>query len=268
MYDRVRRGQLDGVVSGGMFCSHVAPSLRILRVLGLVHNGREAIYVINRLRPMLSREFEQNGFVDLGIALVGMDLLFSRTPVLSLDDMRRDTYWIWDADDMLIQQLTAMGIKLSPAPLPAAAALYESGRVAGFSTVPGAALAFQWSAQARHAAPLGYTALPGCAIVTQRAFDELPFDARQAIRAAGAKLQARFDGVTETQDAALLGGLFARQGLQTRPVSDRFREEFYAAAAATVKNLGAQLVPPELLRETTRILSEYRAQAGREGSSR
>ena len=79
------------------------------------------------------------------------------------------------------------------------------------------------------------------------------------MRAAGAKLQARFDDVTAAQDEALLNGLFERQGMKTTPVSDRFRDEFYATAAATVKNLGAKLVPPELLREATRILLEYRA---------
>jgi TRAP-type C4-dicarboxylate transport system substrate-binding protein len=178
-------------------------------------------------------------------------------------DLHRGAYWIWDLEHTTQKQLSAMGVELVPAPLPAAARLYESGRVDGFFTVPGAALAFQWSALARYAAPLGYAALPGCALVTQRAFDELPFEARQAMRSAGAKLQARFDDVTETQDAALLGGLFARQGLVSTPVSERFRAEFFGAATEASHRLGAELVPPELLRQATAILTEYRKRPGR-----
>ncbi len=260
MEEQIRRGHLDGIVSGGMFCSRKAPSLRVLRVIGLAHDRREAIHLINRLRPAISREFESNGFVDLGIALVGMDLVFSRHPVRTLADLRRGAYWIWDLDDMVQAQLKEMGVHLVPAPLDVAAGLYESGRVDGFLTVPGAALAFQWSAQAKYAAPLGYTALPGCAIVTERVFDELPFEARQAIRSAGAKLEARFNDVTDAQDAALLSQLFARQGLVFTKVGDRLPAEFFSAAAEAARRLGPKLVPAALLQQANQILGQWRAQ--------
>ncbi|MGZ3441218.1 MAG: TRAP transporter substrate-binding protein DctP [Polyangia bacterium] len=260
MEEQIRRGHLDGMVSGGMFCSRVAPTLRVLRVLGLLHDRQEAIYLINRLRSTISRESEHNGFVDLGIALVGMDLLFSRRPVRTLADLRRGAFWLWDLDDMVEKQLREMGVHLVMAPLPDAAGLYESARSDGFLTVPGAALAFQWSAQAKYAAPLAYAALPGCAVVTTRVFDELPFETRQAIRGAGAKLQARFDDVTTVQDASLLGELFARQGLVFTPVDERFRAEFFGAAAEAARRLGSQLVPPALLQQATHMLDERRAQ--------
>lgn len=261
MEEQIRRGHLDGVVSGGMFCSRMAPSLRVLRVIGLLRDRREAVYLINRLRSTIVRESEGNGFVYLGVALVGMDLVFSRHPVRTLADLRRGVYWIWDLDDPVQKQLREMGMHIVSAPLPEAAALYESGRTDGFFTVPGAALAFQWSAQAKYAAPLGYTALPGCAVLTQRAFDELPFESRQAILGAGAKLQARFDDVTESQDRALLGELFARQGLVSTPISDRFRAEFFGAAADAARRLGAQLVPRALLEQANQLLTEFRSGA-------
>ncbi|MGZ3428436.1 MAG: TRAP transporter substrate-binding protein DctP [Polyangia bacterium] len=260
MEEQIRRGHLDGMVSGGMFCSRVAPTLRVLRVLGLFRDRKEAIYLINRMRATISHESEQNGFVNLGIALVGMDLLFSRRPVRSLADLRRGAFWLWDLDDMVEKQLREMGVHLVMAPLPDAAGLYESARSDGFFTVPGAALAFQWSAQAKYAAPLAYAALPGCAVLTTRVFDELPFETRQAIRGAGAKLQARFDDATSVQDASLLGELFTRQGLVFTPVDERFRAEFFGAAAEAVRRLGSQLVPPALLQQANHILDEWRAQ--------
>ena len=259
MEDRLRRGQLDGIISGGGLCERLAPSVRALRVIGMVRGPREALYLINRLQPTLAREAAKNGLVLLGVGLVGMDLLFSRTPVRSLADLRRGTFWIWEVEDVVAAQLAAMGVKLVRAPLSAAAGLYESGRVDGMFTVPGAALAFQWSALTRYATPLAYAALPGCAVLTERAFDELPFETRQAVRAAGAKLQARFDGVTEAQDAALLGGLFARQGLTMTAVSERFRRDFFAAAARAAQQLGERLVPASLVQEATQILAEHRA---------
>jgi TRAP-type C4-dicarboxylate transport system substrate-binding protein len=266
MESHISRGRLDGIVSGGMFCSRMAPSLRALRVIGLLHDRREAFHLINRLRPAISREYESNGFIALGIALVGMDLLFSRSPVHTLADLQRNAYWIWDLDDAVQKQLREMGVRVVPAPLPDASQLYESGRADGFLTVPGAALAFQWSTQAKYAVALNYTALPGCAVVTQRVFDQLSPESRQAIRGAGAKLEARFNDVTDAQDQALLGHLFARQGL-VFTIDDRFRAEFFGAAAKAAQRLGAQLVPPELLVQAKQILDDFRAATSRPSPS-
>ncbi|MGZ6528000.1 MAG: TRAP transporter substrate-binding protein DctP, partial [Actinomycetota bacterium] len=129
MESNLRSGRLDGAVSGGMLCSRAAPSLRVLRVLGLTRDRAEAIHLIDRLWPKLEREFADHGFVGLGVAIVGIDLLFSRLPVRSLADMRAGRYWIWDLDDVVQKQMTALGVHLVKAPLWDAAALYAAGKV-------------------------------------------------------------------------------------------------------------------------------------------
>jgi TRAP-type C4-dicarboxylate transport system substrate-binding protein len=259
MAERMRREQLDGVISGGMVCAREATSLRVLRLLGLVRDRSEAIYLINRLRSTFEREFEAHGLVALGIAVVGVDTLFSRTPIRSLADLRRDRYWIWDGDETVQKQMGALGVRLVPSPLSDAARLYDEHKVDGFSTVPGAALAFQWSAQARHVTALQYAILPGCALIAQRAFDPLSIEARRAVRSAGAKLEARFNELTASQDEMLLGRLFARQGLVTEAASPRFRAEFAAATVEARVRLGAGLVPLALVNEAVQILTDYRA---------
>ncbi|MGZ3440722.1 MAG: TRAP transporter substrate-binding protein DctP, partial [Polyangia bacterium] len=176
-----------------------------------------------------------------------------------LADMRAGRYWIWDLDDVVQKQMTALGVHLVKAPLWDAAALYAAGKVDGFSTVPGAAVAFQWSAQARHATPLDYSVLTGCAMMNQRVLAELSPAARHAIAKASAKLQTHFNDLTATQDEALLEQLFARQGLAVDRPSPRFRAEFGAAVDEMHRKLGAELVPPALLQEARQILADYRA---------
>ena len=41
-----------------------------------------------------TEEFAKNGFVFLGAAGFGLDILFSRTPVRTLADLRRGRFWI------------------------------------------------------------------------------------------------------------------------------------------------------------------------------
>src|SRR5207253_10745142 len=80
---RVARGQLDGVVSGGMLCQALAPSMRILRIPGLLQDQAQTRYVLNRLRPFLNEEFEKSGYVNLTEVVIGPSVIFSREPVTS-----------------------------------------------------------------------------------------------------------------------------------------------------------------------------------------
>ncbi|MGZ3407940.1 MAG: TRAP transporter substrate-binding protein DctP, partial [Polyangia bacterium] len=56
MLDRLRKNQLDAVMSGGMMCMKLSPSIRALRLLGLFQSRDEASYVLGRVRPSIDRE--------------------------------------------------------------------------------------------------------------------------------------------------------------------------------------------------------------------
>ena len=59
-------------------------------------------------------------------------------------------------------------------------------RVDGFIAIPTAALAYQWSAQARYFTPLRVGFLPGCMVMANAALDALPIEQQQALRHAAA----------------------------------------------------------------------------------
>jgi TRAP-type C4-dicarboxylate transport system substrate-binding protein len=260
--ERIRRDQLDGAASGGMLCERVAPSLRVLRVMGICQTRDESSYVVGRLRPIIDAECERNGFISLVTAGLGPEVLFTRSPVRSLAELKQSRLWIWNNDDPFVAQLATIGVHAVPLSLEAAARAYDDGQVDGFLTVPSAALAFQWSTQARYVSDLRVSFLTGCIVVATRAWDDLSIEAQAAIRAAAAKLQVRFEDVGHSQDEALLGGLFARQGLRPVPVSASFRSEFFEAARAAREALGDKLVPRALLTRVLEVLADYRLEHG------
>jgi len=256
--DRIRREQLDGAISGGMLCQRLAPSMRVMRVLGLVTDRDEAAYVISRLKPTIDREMQERGFTNVVEGGLGPDTLFSRDRIASMDDLRRSRPWVWDLEDTLQMQLAELGVRPVALPLDAAARAYDDGRLDGFLAAPTAALAWQWSAQSRYVSDLPVAFLVACLVIANRSFDPLPIEAQQGIRAAAAKLQARFEDLGRTQDRALLHGLFARQGLVPIAVSDEFRAGFLSAARAARDRLGDKLVPPPLVDRVTQMLEDYR----------
>jgi hypothetical protein len=103
--DRIKRDQLDGG-AGAMICDILAPSLSVTSIAGLLHSRAEASRVVNLLTPTIAEEFQRNGFVFLGAAGFGLDVVFSRTPMRSLADLRRGRFWIRKYDDVLRATLT------------------------------------------------------------------------------------------------------------------------------------------------------------------
>src|SRR5581483_2060377 len=147
--ERIRKGQLDGAaLSFG--CMRIAPSLRVQRLVGLFQNRAEAVYVIDLLRPTVIEELQRSGMVALALGAFGTDILFTRTPVHNLAELRRLKLWIWSLDPVVGPELEAMGLKAVPTPLDEAGRAYDDGRIDGFIGVPTAALAFQWSTRVRY----------------------------------------------------------------------------------------------------------------------
>ncbi|HEY2745073.1 MAG TPA: TRAP transporter substrate-binding protein DctP [Polyangia bacterium] len=257
-HERVKRDQIDGILSGGMLCQRLAPTMRATGMAAEFREPDEVHYVIGRLKPIIDAEFAKEGYVDLATAGIGFSVFFSRTPIRTMADLKKLRPWLWSLDEVLRTQLTAMGIRVVPLPVEGSLHAYDDGKVDSFVGLPSAALAFQWSTQARYAMDLRVGYLTGCMLVARRAWDSLTHDDQQAIESAAAKLQIRIQHATTEMDQSLMGGLFARQGLQMLPVPATLQAEFDAAARETQKE-AERLAPPGTLAEVSAWLAEYRS---------
>jgi TRAP-type C4-dicarboxylate transport system substrate-binding protein len=258
---RVRQGQLDGV-GGSTVCEMLAPSLAVLRVVGLFQNKEEVAYVLARLQPTLDEEFHKSGFHSLANSIFGSEVLFSRRPVRTMADFRGQRWWTWSAWDVdRIWQTTmpALGVRASVATsIEQLTGEIQRNAVDGFIAVPSVALAYQWSTLVPYYTELDTAVLPACLVVATSALDPLPLEQQQAIRAAGAKLRVRWNDTTNALDRSLLDGLFERQGLTRVPASAQLRNEFHAAARTAREALGERLVPRALLARVEKMLADYR----------
>jgi TRAP-type C4-dicarboxylate transport system substrate-binding protein len=255
--DRIRRDQLDGAI-GSESCLHLGPSMKVTRIFGLFQSREESAYVLTRLKPILDAEFMKSGFINLGEATLGPDILFTRGPVRSMAELRKTTLWVWSLDEALNVQAPALGLRVVATPLEGATRAYDEHAVDGFVAVPSAALAFQWSAQARYLEDLRLSYREGCLFIATRAFDALPIEQQNAIRAAAGKLHARMEDLERRQDDELVGGLFSRQGLQTLAVDERFRGEFFELTRDMRMKLGQRLVSDQLMAQVQSWLADYR----------
>jgi TRAP-type transport system periplasmic protein len=260
-HERVQRDQLDGVVSGGMLCQKLAPSMRAASMASEFHDRDEVAYVMSRLKPIVDGELEKAGYVVVATAGMGFTFFFTRTPVRSMADLKRLRTWIWSLDDVLVRQLGAAGVNLVPLSVEGAGRAYDHDEVDGFLALPTAAVAFQWSTQARYVLDLRVGYLTGCFLVARRAWDTLPHDQQQAVLNAAGKLQKRVEDIAQQSDQMLLGGLFAKQGLQALAASPALQSEF-AEATQKAQQQVAKLAPPGMLERVAGLIAEYRSRRG------
>ena len=257
--ERIRKGQLDGE-AGALLCEKLAPSLSATRAAGLFQSREESRMVYGHLRQRIDQEMAHAGFVNLGLGTFGPILVFSREPVRTLSDLRNAKIWQWDKDALWRKIEDDLGMHGVSLPVEEAARDYEDHRTDGFLAMPGAALAFQWSTQARYFMDLKLGMLPACNVISQRVFDTLPVEHQQAVRTAAAKLAARFEDVGASQDEALMSGLLVKQGLTAVTVSESFRTEFLEAARHAREKIDPALVPPDLMSQVLSWLADYRAE--------
>jgi len=256
---RIAKGQLDAVASAGVLCDAVSPTLRAISIPGLFTTRAEAFAVSQKLRPTMDEEAQKSGFALLGVATLGQDVLFTKKPVRTLAELRALKLWRWDGDDAGIATTRAMGLTVVPTPVPEAMAAMEAGKLDGFMAIPTAALAFQWSTRTHYLTSLRSGHLNGCILVANRAFDRLVIEHQQVVRAAVAKLAVRLEEISRREDEALVGALFAKQGLEVAAPSSALRAEFFAAAEKARATLADKIVPRVVIDRVMKALAEVRA---------
>jgi TRAP-type C4-dicarboxylate transport system substrate-binding protein len=263
MIARARRGQLDGMAVS-ITCSRLAPSLRVTRLIGLFQRHDEEHFILNKLYPILEEELRKNGFANLGIAVIGSEIILSRQPVRTMADFRKQRFWIWNLDDVWLDELPRLKLATVPMAVDQAAAAFDQGKVDGFLAIPTAALAFQWSVRAHDYTAMHLGFLPACLLMTNQSFDALPIETQNQIRAAGAKLGKRFDEINRAQEQQLVGGLFEHQGSHQVPLDTptgaQFRAEFFEEARRIRDQTPESVVPHEFIQRVTAWLADFRAE--------
>ena len=255
--DRIKKGQLDGEMAA-VTCERMAPSLRVLRVPGLIRRREEATYVIDRLRPTVEAEFKKRGFTLTGLTWFGSDILFTKTPVRSMEELRKLRLWIWNLDAVWQAGMPHLGLHVVPLPVAEAAAAYDDGRVDGLLALPSAALVYQWSARSRYFVDLPVAAMAGCNFIATSVFESLSTSSQTALKQAAAKLNLRISEANGALEDALIGRLFEKQGVKRQPPSEQFRIIFFDVAREAREKLPADVVPPALITQVMGWLSDYR----------
>jgi TRAP-type C4-dicarboxylate transport system substrate-binding protein len=255
---KIRLHQLQGAAVTGNALSHIYPDIRLYTLLLKFHGLDEVDYVRQKMDKDLMVGLEQNGFVSLGLAEIGMAYIMSIEPVRELDQMRSRKAWVPENNKLALVALEAFSI--SPIPLPLRDVLMglQTNMIDIVAGSPVAALALQWHTKVKYVTDLPLSYIFGVLALDQKAFNKIAEQDQVTVRSVMDRIIKEVDQQNR-QDNIKAKDAMIKQGIQflepTKKAAEELRKISIIANEKLVKdgNLSADTV-----KELNKHLADYR----------
>jgi TRAP-type C4-dicarboxylate transport system substrate-binding protein len=255
---QMRLGTVDAALLTAVGVAAIDKSVYALGVPMMYDSYEELYYVLDRLRPRLESQLDAKGFVVLNWADGGWVHFFSKSPVATPDDLRREKLFQWadDSDAIGIWQ-SAGFVNIRPLPSTELASSIQSGLVTAFGAPPQVAVITQYYNHAKNMTDLKWNLLLGATVIRKAVWERIPADARPALveaaQEAGRRLREDIRGSADKDVAEM-----KKRGLNVVAVPAAAKAQWLKMAESTYPNIRGKIVPADVFDEAMRYRDEYR----------
>ena len=236
---------------------------RVLEIPFLFRSYDEVDHVRAQLMPEIREGFHQNDFELLGWMEVGFIQLFSRTPIYSIDDMKKRRIWLWQGDPLGTAFFAASGLSPVPLPITEVFSSLSTGLIDTTIAPPLGAIALQWFTKTPYMTSMPVMDGIGGLIVSRKFFDGLPKDLQQLLRRSGEEAGTRLLVETRRDNEKSLAVLKQHGVTFTSEWKDKdsVLYDLRDRAAAMLAKDG--YIPAPIYEKARKLLNDYRAHKGK-----
>jgi len=254
---KIRNGQLHAGGFTGFGLGTVVPEVRVLELPFMFSNLDELDYVRGQINPLLDREFEGNGYINLGWTDVGFIYLYSKNPIRSPQDMSHARMWVWSGDPLA--ELFFRAFDLAPVPLAAPDVLtsLQTGIIDAVYGSPLAVIALQWFTRVNYMTDVPITHGLGAVLVSTAALDKVSEADIRTLREVAAPHLRALTEKTRTQNVEAVEEM-KKEGVKLVEVDAATRDEFFTRGRGAWKDGVGTLYSQELLDRVVSLLDGYR----------
>jgi len=255
----MQTGNLDAGLLTAKGLSEIEPAVTALQSMPMCfHSLDEVDYVGEKLRPQLEQRLLAKGYLVLFWSDSGWVRLFSKSPVLHPDDMRKLKVFSWagNAHEYDLWKQTGFSpVALETAGIPQG---FLSGTISAAALPPFFVLAGQLDAQAKYMLEVNWAPLVGAAVVRKQSWDRVPASAREAMLKIAVEIgrKVKADGRAENEVSV---AAMVRRGLHVQKVTPEVEAEWRAIIDKIEGQIRGKIVPAEMFDEAQKVLKEYRA---------
>ncbi len=222
----------------------------------LLQSDGELAYVLKKMEPYFDSEMEKRGFKPILWAPSGWVYFFSRAPVVTPEDLRRQKLWVWDMDPDQVQAYQQAGFQtVSTAATDLTTAL-EAGMVDALVTSPLVAASNQWFGIAKNMATIRLAPLWGAAVVSLKSWSQIPEDLQPRLLAAAQKMAESLAPSLATADDQAIDAML-KYGLKVNTVPPETQKTWEALLQKTFSSLVGRTYDRASFDMATRYLDEY-----------
>ncbi|OFZ69161.1 MAG: hypothetical protein A2Z01_05205 [Betaproteobacteria bacterium RBG_16_58_11] len=259
MLRKIRFGQLHGAAITGHGIGAIYSPTRVLEMPFLFRNYEEVDYVRAKLMPEIRAGFRKNDYELLGWMEVGFIRFFSRTPIQSLDDLKKHRIWLWQGDPLGIAFFNASGISPVPLPITEVFTSLSTGLVDTVIAPPLGAIALQWFTKTPYMTEIPMADGIGGLVIASKFFNNLPKDLQELLLRTGNETSEKL--LVETRkdnekslDVLKKHGVTFTLGWKDVKEAEVFRIRDQAAADLAKSGY----IPAEVYERARKALNEYR----------
>ncbi|MFC1513983.1 TRAP transporter substrate-binding protein DctP [candidate division KSB1 bacterium] len=243
----------------GRGLGEILPSIRVLELPFLFKNYDEVDYVISKLYPRFSKEFENEGFVLLGWAEVGFVHIFSKNKISTPQDLKKAKMWTWQGDPLALEMFKALDVTPIPRSLPDALTQLQTPGLDAVYAHPYGALILSWHEPTNFINEMPITYATGAVVLQKKMFDEMDPGLQKILLDTSKKhLDALVVKTRKDSKEALV--IMQEQGIEIVPAPNGDDLVFFEKAGMEVRaKLTGDLYPKELLDEVLSLLKDFRS---------
>jgi TRAP-type C4-dicarboxylate transport system substrate-binding protein len=255
---QMRLGTVDAAVLTAVGVAAIDKAVYALGVPMMYDSYEELYYVLDKMRPRLESRLEEKGFVVLNWADGGWVHFFSKSPVATPDDLRKEKLFQWADDSDSIEIWRSAGfVNVRPLPSTELASSVQSGLVSAFGAPPQVAVITQYYNHAKNMTDLKWNLLLGATLIRKAVWEKIPADVRpslaEAAQDAGRRLREDIRGSADKDVAEM-----KKRGLNVVPVPAAARAQWLKMAESTYPGVRGRIVPAEVFDEAMKYRNEYR----------
>ncbi len=258
MVRKIRIGTLNAALITVSGLQGIFNGVKTLSYPLLVRNDDELAYVLDRMKPFFDAELTKRGFKPFMWSPGGWVYFFSRYPIVTPDDLRRQKLWVWSGDPDEIQAYQNAGFQTVTLASTDLLTSLQGGMVDALATSPLVAASSQWFGIASNMCTLKLGPLWGAAVVSTRTWAAVPADLQPRLLEAAQKIADSLAPDLIKSDAQAIE-VMKKYGLKINVVTPQAEAEWEAVLQKTFSGLVGTMYDRQSFDMASRYLNEYLA---------
>ncbi|HVQ43283.1 MAG TPA: TRAP transporter substrate-binding protein DctP [Vicinamibacterales bacterium] len=217
----------------------------------------EATYVRNKLTPVFEKRLEAKGLKLLVWGNGGWVQLFSKTPIKTLDEVKKAKLYTSEGDDKMVNWYKNNGfnpVAIRSADIPGA---LKTGMINAVPMPPYPASVLQIFQDAKYMLDVRLAPLLGAIVITNTAWNRITVEDRAKLVEAAKAFEKQMDSAAPSQDAGAVTAM-GKRGLTVTPLDAKARAEFQAAAEKLVASARGSMVPADVFNQAIQERDAFR----------